>query len=315
MTIGGNAIRIKGRVALLLLSIANHPHQTDSVSTTYKPYSTSKATLYYQQSNTSLNNTPKMSSKLTIFAAWLLIASATAVPAPNAERSVGPKWEHDANWLPRGGNFSVPKNHALGMPKRSMDCNLSLPKRSAQCNALSAREENAEVKVLVYADSVMTFGHWGNLKKGEERPVSPPTFTNLWESVVAASCNSLECGKHIGKASTRQYMDRPQPNLEMWLEGDYWEEALRDEMVAVLRQAFDRAVVREYADNGYQMYEWGPKDLFAVRKTGQSLRLVLRTQNESEDGCGDIVSRILEMGELVSPLFGLVSVACATADM
>jgi hypothetical protein len=63
------------------------------------------------------------------------------------------------------------------------------------------------------------------------------------------------------------------------------------------------------------MYEGGPKNLFAVRKTGQSLQLVLRTQSESEDGCGDIVSGILELGELISPLFGFVSIACATADM
>jgi hypothetical protein len=55
MNLGGNAIRMKGRVVLLFLSIANHPHQTVSVSATYKPYSTSKATLFHQQStNTSL---------------------------------------------------------------------------------------------------------------------------------------------------------------------------------------------------------------------------------------------------------------------
>jgi hypothetical protein len=51
-----------------------------------------------------------------------------------------------------------------------------------------------------------------------------------------------------------------------------------------------------------------PKDLLAARKTGQSLRLVLRTRSESEDGCGDIVSRILELGELISPKCGLVNV-------
>jgi hypothetical protein len=70
------------------------------------------------------------------------------------------------------------------------------------------------------------------------------------------------------------------------------EKSFCDEMVAVLRQVFDRAVVREYADNDFQMYEWGPRDLFAVRKTGQSLRLVLRTQSESKGGCGDIVPMI-----------------------
>lgn len=155
----------------------------------------------------------------------------------------------------------------------------------------------------------MTFGHW-NLAKGEERPNSPPTFTNLWNDVVAASCNALECGEHVGKAFTRQHMAGA-GTLQMWLEGEYQREELRDEMLPVLRQAFDRAVARVYSDNGYQMYEWGPKHLFAMRESGQSLRMVLRTRSESEDGCGDIVSRILNPGGLVSPDFGLVSVACA----
>lgn len=207
----------------------------------------------------------------------------------------------------------MPKNHALGLPKRSTDCALTLPKRSAQCSALDARDEDTEVKMLVYEDSVMTFGHWGNLKKDEPIPISPPTFTNLWNDVVAASCNELECSEEIGKASTRQHMSGT-GTLDMWLEGKHWNAQLRDEMVEVLRQAFDRAVVREYSDNGFQMYEWGPKDLFALRKNGQYLRMTMRTRSESEEGCGDIVSRILELGGLISPLFGLISVACATAD-
>jgi hypothetical protein len=120
-----------------------------------------------------------------------------------------------------------------------MDCNLSLPKRSAQCNALNAREEEVEVKVLVYEDPVMTFGH---RTLGKSRRAT---------CIVVASCNSLECGKHIDIASTRQYMSGPQGNLEMWLEGENWEETLPDEMVAVPRQAFDRPMIREYADNNF----------------------------------------------------------------
>jgi hypothetical protein len=194
-----------------------------------------------------------------------------------------------------------------------------LPKRSTDCKALSAREDDSNVKVKVYENSVVTMGHWGNLKKDEAIPISPPTFSNLWNAVVAASCNDAECGEHIGKTKTRQHMAMSQGTLEMWLEGTFWGEEVRDALVDVLRQAFDRAVVREYSDNGFQMYEWGPKDLFVIRKSNEyaydTMRMVLRTKGESEDGCGDIASRILELGGLISPLFGLVSVACATADM
>lgn len=144
-----------------------------------------------------------MSRSLSLLATWLLATSAIAAPAPNPDWTPAPEWETDPNWLPRGGNFSVPKNHALGLPKRSTDCSLTLPKRSTQCDALNARDEDTEVKMLVYEDSVMTFGHWGNIWKGETRPISPPTFTNLWNDVVAASCNELECSEEIGKASTR----------------------------------------------------------------------------------------------------------------
>jgi hypothetical protein len=130
---------------------------------------------------------------------------------------------------------------------------------------------------------------------------------------------TMLCGEHIGKAKTPQHMGGIQGTLEMWLEGTFWGEEVRDGLVDVLRQAFDRAVIRENSDNGFQMYEWGPKDLFAIRKSNEyaydTMRMVLRTKKESEDGCGNIASRILELGGLISPLFGLVSVACATADM
>lgn len=252
-------------------------------------------------------------AKLQLLAALLLVTSVTAVPTlDNAP-------VRDADWLPRGGNFSVPKRYGMDVSKRSGECNLSLPKRSTDCKALSAREEDTPVKVKVYENSVMTFGEWYNMKKDEVIPLSPPTFTNLWNDVVAASCNDVECGEHLGKAKTPQHMGGIQGTLEMWLEGVFWDEATRDGLVDILRQAFDKAIVREYVENGWQMYEWGPKDLFVIRRSNQysndHLRMVLRTKSESEDGCGDIISRILELGGLVSPLFGLVSVACATNDM
>jgi hypothetical protein len=248
------------------------------------------------------------------FAAYLIVASAAAAPS-----LVSGATSEDFEWRIKTGNYSLPSNHAPGLPKRSMDCSLNLPKRSTDCKALSARQDDSNVKVKVYDNSVMTFGHWGNLDKGESHPISPPTFTNLWNDVVAASCNDAECGDHIGKAKTPQHMGMSQGTLEMWLEGTFWGEEVRDGLVDVLRQAFDRAVVREYSDNGFQMYEWGPKDLFVIRKSNEyaydTMRMFIRTRQESEDGCGDIISRILELGGLVSPLFGLVSVACASADM
>jgi len=263
--------------------------------------------------------TTNMFTTLKLLAAYLLIASAAASPSFSLGSTSTAEGEGDFEWRLKSGNYSLPNSHALGLPKRSTDCNLSLPKRSTDCKALSAREDDTDVKVKVYENSVMTFGQWFNMKKGETHPISPPTFTNLWNDVVAASCNDAECGEHIGKAKTQQHMHMSQGTLEMWLEGTFWGEEVRDALVDVLRQAFDRAVVREFHHSGSAMYEWGPKDLFVIRRSNEyaydTMRMVLRTKRESEDGCGDIASRILELGGLISPLFGLVSVACATADM
>jgi hypothetical protein len=250
-----------------------------------------------------------MFARLDLLAACLLTASAAA-----ATSSISESVTEDFEWRIKTGNYSLPNSHPPS--KRSMDCSLNLPKRSTDCKALSAREDDSNVKVKVYENSVMTFGHW---TLGEAHPISPPTFSNLWNEVVAASCNDAECGDHIGKAKTPQHMAGIPGTLEMWLEGTFWGEEVRDGLVDVLRQAFDRAVVREFSDNTYQMYEWGPKDLFVIRRSNDyasdEMRMFIRTKQESEDGCGDILSRILELGGLVSPLFGLVSVACASADM
>lgn len=270
--------------------------------------------------NNNINNpfttiTTEMFARVEFLATYLVIAHAAATQSLTSGSIHEFEGDNDPEWRFKTGNFSVPKAHTPAFPKRSMDCNLSLPKRSNWCSALETRDDDdAEVKVLVYEDSVVSYGRW-NLKKDEVMPLSPPGFTNLWNDVVTASCNIIECGSHVGKAKTAQYFNSRPGTLNMWLEGDYWNETIRDEMVAVLRQAFDKAVVREYFNVDYAMYEWGPKDLFARHKGGDSLRMVMRTESESEDGCGDIVSRILELGGLVSPLFGIVSVGCATADM
>lgn len=275
-------------------------------------------------SNDNTNNpfttvTAQMFAQMKLLAAYLLIASAVVAPSLTSGLTSAAEVNVDFAWRLKSGNYSLPNRHASNIPKRSMDCGLNLPKRSTDCKALSTREDDTDVKVKVYENSVMTFGEWPNLKKGETHPISPPTFTNLWNDVVAASCNDAEYGKHIGKAKTPQHMGGIQGTLEMWLEGTFWGEEVRDGLVDVLRQAFDRAVVREFHHSGKAMYEWGPKDLFVIRRSNEyaydTMRMILRTKGESEDGCGDIISRILELGGLVSPLFGLVSVACATADM
>ena len=204
-----------------------------------------------------------MVAKLELLAAWLLVASTATAQTPDLGAISVIEGEKDPEWRIKSGNFSVPRSHTLALPKRSRDCNLSLPKRSHECTALDTRDDDAEVKVLVYEDSVVSWGRWV-LEKDEVMPLSPPGFTNLWNDVVAASCNIIECGSRVGKAKTAQYFQGVPGTLNMWLEGDYWDETIRDEMVAVLRQAFDKAVVREYYErNDYSMYEWGPKDLFA----------------------------------------------------
>lgn len=55
----------------------------------------------------------------------------------------------------------------------------------------------------------------------------------------------------------------------MWLEGEFFGIEERDALVAVLREAFDKAIVREFSDNGYQGYEWGPKDMFVNIETAR----------------------------------------------
>lgn len=190
---------------------------------------------------------------------------------------------------------------------------LNHAKRFTDCNALEARQEGDSMRVLVYEDSIMTWANWNNIN-GEELPISPPAFTELWNSVVEASCNELECGEHIGIAKAEQYHRGPPQTLHMWLECSFYDVERRDPLVALLRQAFDRAVVREWEDSGLAMGEWGPKDMCTKAENGDHLRFVLRTKTESEEGCGDIISRILAMGELVSPVFGVVNIACGTKD-
>lgn len=239
-----------------------------------------------------------MISTARLLGAVLLATFATA--APTQELKV-PEDINDPNWLPRNGNFSVPRNYDVGMQKRA-----------AECSSLEARSDT-DVLVKVYDNSIMAWATWFHQDAVDGvYPTSPTTFTNLWNDVVAASCNDAECDKHIGKAETARYYHTHTGTLEMWLEGEFFGEERRDNLVGLLRQAFDRAIVRDQQTEK-AMAEFGPKDLFAKHTNGDSLRMVMRTPQESEEGCGDIISRVLSLGELISPIFGLVSIACATA--
>ena len=232
------------------------------IQDTHQPFPHS-VSVHDKRSNNSNDNINKpfttvnaeMFARVKLLAAYLFIASAAAAPSFTSVLTSAAEMDGDFAWRLKSGNYSLPNAHASSLSKRSTDCNLSLPKRSTDCKALSAREDGSDVKVKVCENSVLTFGHWCNLKKDEPYPISPPTFTNLWNDVVAASCNDAECGEHIGKAKRPQHMGGVQSTLEMWLEGTFWSEEVRDGLVDVLRQAFDRAVVRENSDNGSQVYE------------------------------------------------------------
>ncbi|GAB7331815.1 hypothetical protein MBLNU13_g03769t1 [Cladosporium sp. NU13] len=145
-----------------------------------------------------------MFARVRHLAAYLLIASAAAAPSLTSGLTSAAEMDVYPSDPPTAAS-ACPKIHGL--------------------QGSSAREDDTNFKVKVYENSIMTFGQLFNLKKGESHPISPPTFTNLWNDVVAASCNDAECGEHIGKASTKRHMHTIQGGtLEMWLEGTFWGE-------------------------------------------------------------------------------------------
>ena len=97
----------------------------------------------------------------------------------------------------------------------------------------------------------------------------------------------------------------------MYLEGAFAPN-MRDGLFSLLRQAFDRAVVRNWV--GDQVEEWGPKDMDAYIVGNNHLRSVLKVKGEEEGGCGEVVSRINAFGGLVHPFFGLVEAICAEVN-
>lgn len=246
---------------------------------------------------------------MKILAAWLLVVSAVAAPASDRIPD-----EVDEIPLPESGNFDVPKRPDLKHVTQTEESDpwpsVWMPNYDALHEALSPLEEEITIKMVIYNVSVTTFGDWPDLKEGEERPISPPTFTNLWDNVVAASCNDVRCGEDIGTTKTPQHMGGIKGTLEMRLEGSFENVKTRDEIFAVLREAFDRSVVRDFPDNGFQMQESGPKHIFALTKDRDSLRAVISSRKESEEDCSDIVSRFMAHGELFSPMFGNVKVGC-----
>jgi len=175
------------------------------------------------------------------------------------------------------------------------------------------RQEEDRNLVFVSPGEVQTFARYPDyqFKDGETKPTAPPAFTTLWDSVVEASCNPTRCGRDIGKVSAVAWVGYNQRRIEMYLDGTFAPDK-RDDLFSLLRQAFDKAVVRNWA--GDEVEEWGPKDMDAYVVGNNHLRSVLKVQGEYEGGCGEVVDRINSLGGLISPIFGLVEAICSMAN-
>jgi hypothetical protein len=143
------------------------------------------------------------------------------------------------------------------------------------------RQQEDKNMVFVAPGEIQTFARSPlyDFKDGETRPTAPPAFTELWDSVVEASCNPTRCGRDIGKVSAVAWVGYNQHRIEMYLEGTF-APGMRDNLFSLLRQAFDRAVVRNWVDN--EVEEWGPRDMDAYIVGNNHLRSVLREQGEDE---------------------------------
>lgn len=175
------------------------------------------------------------------------------------------------------------------------------------------RQQEDKNMVFVAPGEIQTYARYPTyrFKNGETRPTAPPAFTTLWDSVVEASCNPTRCGRDIGKVSAVAWVGYNQHRIEMYLEGTFAPD-MRDNLFSLLRQAFDRAVVRNWV--GDEVEEWGPRDMDAYIVGNNHLRSVLKEQGEDEGGCGEVVNRINALGGLIHPFFGLVEAICTAAN-
>jgi hypothetical protein len=175
------------------------------------------------------------------------------------------------------------------------------------------RQQEDRNLVFVAPGEIQTYARYPlyRFKNGETRPTAPPAFTTLWDGVVEASCNPTRCGRDIGKVSAVAWVGYNQHRIEMYLEGTFAPD-MRDNLFSLLRQAFDRAVVRNWVDD--EVEEWGPRDMDAYIVGNNHMRSVLKIQGEDEGGCGEVVDRINALGGLVHPFFGLVEAICEAAN-
>lgn len=83
------------------------------------PYNSPFGTIQLAATRTTTLSRPRKTcfAKGQLVATCFLIASGTAAPLPTSTSITGFEWENDPDWVPRGGNFSVPKTHALGLSK------------------------------------------------------------------------------------------------------------------------------------------------------------------------------------------------------
>lgn len=184
------------------------------------------------------------------------------------------------------------------------------PLNVTEYQKLMRRQMEDKNMVFVADGEIQTYAWYPDSDwKDEPKPTAPPAFTKLWDSVVEASCNPTRCGKDIGTVTAVAWTTYSQRKIEMYLDGLFAPD-MRDNLFSLLRQAFDKAVTRNWVKD--EVEEWGPRNLQAYIVGGNHLRSVLQVKGEDEGGCGEVVGRINAFGGLVHPFFGLVEALCDT---
>lgn len=139
---------------------------------------------------------------------------------------------------------------AFALPTEHFDVNIpddsnAIPLNVTNYRIMKRQEEDRNL-VWVSPSEIQTYAWYParDLKDGIG-PTAPPAFTKLWDNVVEASCNPTRCGKDIGTVTAQGYTTYSRYRIEMYLEGTFAPN-MRDGLFSWLRQAFDRAVVRNW---------------------------------------------------------------------
>ncbi|KAM0710354.1 hypothetical protein Q7P35_002716 [Cladosporium inversicolor] len=211
---------------------------------------------------------------------------------------------------------SILARSSFALPTKQFDIDIlddhnDIPLNVTNSRMMRRQQEDRNL-VFVAPGEIQTYA-WYPARdfRDSERPTAPPGFTELWDNVVEASCNPTRCGRDIGKVTAQAWTTYSQRRIEMYLEGTFAPD-MRDNLFSLLRQAFDRAVTRNWA--GDEVEEWGPRDMDAYIVGNNHLRSVLKVKGEDEGGCGEVVDRINALGGLIHPFFGLVEAICAAAN-